>query len=239
MERHTHVWQFYLLIVQYWRFLKYNIVTATGPHQLSGLNSVSRIKSNSLTGISSEEAIGAEEKQEPFVGSLSSATPEGRNPGQKGHTMIQSHRVIEVLCWSAMAGERGTNTQPICMVTIEITTYERELGWVLNVGQCCLRKRERDVGVGSSLFGGWHNTQTNKRYERRGSCRQRYSWVLGVGRSVQGSDKLSYWCKEQLRHCGRVQADQIRRDINTKQSGTNCGREGSAKQMISGLSAAA
>ena len=48
----------------------------------------------------------------------------GRNPGKKVHRSSQSHGVTEVLCWSAMAGEKGTNTEPICMVTIEITTYE-------------------------------------------------------------------------------------------------------------------
>ena len=50
----------------------------------------------------------------------------GRNPGGKVHRSSQSHGVTDILCRSTMAVERGTNTQPIGMVTIEITRYEEE-----------------------------------------------------------------------------------------------------------------
>ena len=38
----------------------------------------------------------------------------------------QTHGVTEVLCRSTIDGETGTNTQPITMVTNEVTTYEEE-----------------------------------------------------------------------------------------------------------------
>ena len=50
----------------------------------------------------------------------------GRNLGGKIHGLSQSHGVTEVLCRSSMAVERGTNTQPVGMVTILLTTYEEE-----------------------------------------------------------------------------------------------------------------
>ena len=50
-----------------------------------------------------------------------------RNPHWKVHRLSHSHGFTELLCWSAMAGERGTNTKSTCMVTIEISTYEKEI----------------------------------------------------------------------------------------------------------------
>ena len=43
-----------------------------------------------------------------------------------------------------MAGERDTTTQPSCMVTIEMITYEERESWNewLKVCPCCLRKRD-------------------------------------------------------------------------------------------------
>ena len=66
-----------------------------------------------------------------FWENLSSPSSEGRfaiwrNLGGKFHRLRQSYGVIQVLCRSAMAGKRGINTQPISMVTFEITTFEEE-----------------------------------------------------------------------------------------------------------------
>ena len=51
-----------------------------------------------------------------------------------------------------MAGERGTNTQTSCMVTIKILTYEEEsLDEWLKVCPCHLREVDRVVTVGRML----------------------------------------------------------------------------------------
>ena len=88
----------------------------------------------------------------------------GRNPGGKIHRLRQTHGVTEVLCRSAMAGERGTNTKTICMVTIEITTfgqervgmsyeklvrvvYERDLVGVITVERTVPHTDKQKVGV--------------------------------------------------------------------------------------------
>ena len=40
--------------------------------------------------------------------------------------------------------------------------------------------------MASSLFGGRHNTQINKRWEQRGSRSQRYSWGYSWVKAVHG-----------------------------------------------------
>ena len=79
-----------------------------------------------LTSTCSNQPIGADEEQETLAGKVVIAKSRredvvGRNLGSKVHRLSQAHGIREVLCYSAMVCERGTNTQPI-----EITRYEEE-----------------------------------------------------------------------------------------------------------------
>ena len=83
----------------------------------------------------SDEPIGVEEEQETSVGKFVMNKSKlggfaiGRNLCQNVHRLSQSHGVTEIVYWSAKAGERGTTTQPCCVVTIEIATYgEKRVG---------------------------------------------------------------------------------------------------------------
>ena len=82
-----------------------------------------------------------------------------------------------------MAGGRGTNTQAIDIVTTDVTVYEeRRVGTL--VQSWSIHLRQNDVKMESSLFGGWENTQANKRWEQSGRHSQIYSWGLRGVRAV-------------------------------------------------------
>ena len=119
--------------------------------------------------------------------SLSSPRPQGtichwQKSNLEVHRSSQSHGVTEVLCWNAVAGERGTNTQPSFIMTIKIATYEERV--VLMVKSLSMLSER----YGNEVITVWtvQHTQMNKKWEQRGSHSQRYSWWLGGMRSAQG-----------------------------------------------------
>ena len=79
--------------------------------------------------------IWAEEEKDTLVGKLviTKSRREDFSLGEiqvgKIYGLSQFHGVTEVFCRSAMTGERGTNTQPIGIVTIEIATFEEDRVW--------------------------------------------------------------------------------------------------------------
>lgn len=50
----------------------------------------------------------------------------GRNPGRRVYGLYQIYGVAEVLCCSTLFGGRGTNSQPIGRLKVEITACEEE-----------------------------------------------------------------------------------------------------------------
>ena len=73
------------------------------------------------------ERFRANDKQETFLGKfVIKFRRRICNLEKSGWEISQIASVLPVHCRSAMAGKRGINTQPISMVTFEITTFEEE-----------------------------------------------------------------------------------------------------------------